>query len=373
MNKHIYENSVSYSPLHRQISESLRLSIIRGEFPQGARLPTIHEIAKKWKTSYFTAQTALTPLVAEGLLERRRRFGTVVASGKRTLDTVGIYFGSDFMGSAEAGFYHRLYQELRTRIEKQKIGFKLWVDYRPEPEQDKPLPEMLKAILANEVQGLIIPWGNTTNISWLKELPVASSFLGSAGGEGCVSADNRQMISLAIGKLREAGCRTVGTVAASEYFLGNTDGTAVTGRFKEGSFFASECARQGLETRPEWMLYPDKPKNPTTLYGYERFHQLWSLRRRPEGLLVWPDVIVRGVVSAILELGVKVPSQLKTAFHRSKGIEPLCPFPSVWMELDVGAVADALLAQLVRRVKRQDSPSISVPFTMVDEIETGKE
>ncbi|HSH93044.1 MAG TPA: winged helix-turn-helix domain-containing protein, partial [Roseimicrobium sp.] len=63
---------------HRQITSQLRGLITGGILKPGTRLPGIRELAKEIGSNYFTVQEALTPLVREGLIERKPKLGTVV-------------------------------------------------------------------------------------------------------------------------------------------------------------------------------------------------------------------------------------------------------------------------------------------------------
>jgi GntR family transcriptional regulator len=66
------------SPVYRQIAADLREAIERGEYPEGAVLPKITEIAQQYGTAKQTAREAIAELEAEGLVEVVRRRGTIV-------------------------------------------------------------------------------------------------------------------------------------------------------------------------------------------------------------------------------------------------------------------------------------------------------
>lgn len=60
--------------LYRQIADRLRLEIVRGE----SRLPTERELAIGFAVARVTVRAALDLLVADQLIWRRRRHGTMV-------------------------------------------------------------------------------------------------------------------------------------------------------------------------------------------------------------------------------------------------------------------------------------------------------
>ena len=69
--------------LWETIAESLKGAIHRGELSPGFRLPAETDLAKEWGVSRMTAHRAMRELQSEGLVERRPRVGTVVATRSR--------------------------------------------------------------------------------------------------------------------------------------------------------------------------------------------------------------------------------------------------------------------------------------------------
>jgi len=70
-------------PLYEQIVQEMRRRIEGGTYSPGARLPGHIKLAKEFGVSSITANRALQELTREGLIERRERAGSYVAS--RTL------------------------------------------------------------------------------------------------------------------------------------------------------------------------------------------------------------------------------------------------------------------------------------------------
>jgi GntR family transcriptional regulator/MocR family aminotransferase len=67
-------------PLYRQIYDSIRFSILNGEFQSGMRLPASRALAEQLGISRMTVINAYEQLLAEGYLEGRAGSGTFVAS-----------------------------------------------------------------------------------------------------------------------------------------------------------------------------------------------------------------------------------------------------------------------------------------------------
>ncbi len=66
-------------PRYRQLAEQMRAQITSGKYKPGDALPTEMEICETHKVSRHTARDALRILTDDGLIERRRGAGTIVA------------------------------------------------------------------------------------------------------------------------------------------------------------------------------------------------------------------------------------------------------------------------------------------------------
>ena len=65
--------------LHQTISNHIRQKILSGEWPPGLKIPFEHELVEQYNCSRMTVNKAITGLVDEGLVHRRRRAGSFVA------------------------------------------------------------------------------------------------------------------------------------------------------------------------------------------------------------------------------------------------------------------------------------------------------
>lgn len=72
-------HSENPGPLHRQVYALLRAGIADGSLPPGTQLPTEAELQDKFGVSRSVVRQALTTLTTDGLIQRGRGRGTVVA------------------------------------------------------------------------------------------------------------------------------------------------------------------------------------------------------------------------------------------------------------------------------------------------------
>lgn len=71
-------NFTADTPIYLQITEIIKLRILRGEYPPGTRLPSVRELAQEAAVNPNTMQRALALLKEEGLLITRRTTGRTV-------------------------------------------------------------------------------------------------------------------------------------------------------------------------------------------------------------------------------------------------------------------------------------------------------
>lgn len=68
-----------HTPAHSRLSRSLRQAIQRGEWQAGERLPSEHELMRRYGVSRNTVRRALQTLVATNVVRRRQGAGTYVS------------------------------------------------------------------------------------------------------------------------------------------------------------------------------------------------------------------------------------------------------------------------------------------------------
>ena len=350
-------------PVYQQIEKLLRSDIESGVLACGSRLPSVRALGRRYQTSVFTIQTALRFLSDDGLIDRTRGRGTFITSSSTKLTNVGICFGADLWHGGEMAFYRSLYDKLVGELGSRKVRHRLWVDTRPAAMQGEPLPELVEAASRRAHQGLIVGITNSVEMSWLTKLGLPLAVFGTPPISARVGMDNDQLFELALGDLRDRGCRTVGMITPAAVIkqpLATSSGDVER-------FFASFMQRLGdfgLTTRNSWVRTPSRMllNQEHEEFGYREFHELWNQPERPDGLFVYPDTVVKGVITAILQESVAVPEDLKLVFHRNEDTPVLCPLEASWMVTDTGSLAKALIGLVERQLAGQEVEPIRIPF-----------
>ena len=82
-------------PVWLQIRRSIATHILNGDWPPGTRLPTETLLAEHYQTARETVARAFRSLVAERLVERRRKIGTLVTNQARERPVFELWDAAD--------------------------------------------------------------------------------------------------------------------------------------------------------------------------------------------------------------------------------------------------------------------------------------
>jgi GntR family histidine utilization transcriptional repressor len=92
----------------QQIRRALAQPILRGEWPPGTRMPAELELTERFGTARMTVAKAMQSLASEGLVERRRKLGTVVADRPQERPVFEIWDIAELVTRAGAKYSYKL-------------------------------------------------------------------------------------------------------------------------------------------------------------------------------------------------------------------------------------------------------------------------
>ncbi len=122
----------------------------------------------------------------------------------------------------------------------------------------------------------------------------------------------------------------------------------------QGSDFTSLHRSENSESRiqnPEWKPNALRSQAAFQQFGYESMHALWRRETRPDGLIVSDDVMLAGVFSAMLELGIHTPGDLKLVGYKNSAVPVFTPLAVTFAEVSTDEIAKALLDQIQKQLK----------------------
>lgn len=336
------------APLHEQVRDYFESRIISGSLPSGSKLPSTQDLAREHGTHVSTVHKALTELVQKGLLVRRKRHGTFVRERGQKLRNVAIYYPEDFWKVEEFAAKRVMHAALMNLLGEKDIKGSLWIDPRPDNLQGHKFAELEKAATDGLIDAVIVPVVDPPHLAWLRKLPVPVAFSSSEDLPNNVSADMDQLARLAIQTVVEQGSRSVGLISPVYPETTDADGSPHPNAHFYLAFL--RAAREaGIELHNEWIKAAssvDDGNRNQEEWGYEAMREFWRQPRHPESLVVFPDTSARGVILALLEMGVRVPQDLKLVLHKNAEIALLCPLPADIITLSLTDVARALIEQI---------------------------
>jgi DNA-binding LacI/PurR family transcriptional regulator len=345
---------------YRRIAESLRDQILGQEYSPGQRLPSKGVLMQEWHASSFTVHSALQALIKEGWIESVRGSGTFVAQPQNRFVSAGIYHGSEICSENETPFARRVHVALVKKFRELGKATQVFMDTRPPAEQGTLLPALADAVFHRRIQCLIFPLASRVNLPELSRLKMPTATL-SSPAPSVINYDMADFFQRSAQSLAGGGCRTVGLL--STYHAEIVDGR----RDPFYSLFRKAAHDAGLQVMENWVSTPADfvPIPKIEREGYASFTRLWKNHDAPDGLIVYPDTMVRGVIIAILEQGVAAVTQrMKFLFHRNAHLDILCPFPVTWAISDEDALATELVAQIEKQFEGKRTSSVLLPYRL---------
>jgi DNA-binding LacI/PurR family transcriptional regulator len=346
-------------PAHRLIFEELRRQIVTGQYAPGAQLPGTRELALSWQTSIFTIHTALRALTKEGWIDRRPNAGTYIADPRNRFLCAGIYHAIDLGSTKQTTFVRNLHFSVIDRLERLGKDVQVFNDSRPRENQEKIFAPLTEAIEQRRIQCLI----STTMSPALMKLSMPTAFFANSLSPNRINFNMQDFFRQSARHLAAQGCRSVGLITNT--LLTQPDESP----YKTfHPFFREAIQEHGLVTRDEWLRTPTVSLPDLEAHGYQEFTHLWNLRKRPDGLIIYPDVVARGAIVAILETGLRVVQpKIKLVFHRNAHLGVLCPFPVMWGISDEDRLADGLIELIQKQFTGEKVEPISLPFDFREE------
>lgn len=198
---------------------------------------------------------------------------------------------------------HSFFAEIAKAV-SQTIRLKGYTVFISNSEEDPDIEkEEIEFFLARQVEGLIIapcqPPGRIEIFKGIEELGIPFVLIDRilpGLRTNYVGVDDEAVGKLATEHLINRGCRRIAHIRGHEVSttIGRVNG------------YRKALAQHGLELRDDYVVrggYRDSG-------GYEAMQKLLLAKPRPDGVFCYNDPVAGGAISAILEAGLKVPSDI---------------------------------------------------------------
>jgi len=339
--------------VERQIASHVRVLIQNKKIPAHTRLPPMRTLAKFWGTNYFTVQAALSRLVTEGLIVQSPKKGSFVAPPRRALSRVCLYHDHTLSKDWHNDYYSRLNISLYRLLAERGIGIVPFFDHRPEDKLQAMPTEVRDMAKDGEIDAVIATAIYPHNSGWLTklEVPVTSTMLGAP--HNMIHSDHESFARLAVEEAVKCGRKAIGLIH-------------LAGSETEQMRLAVERAatERGIS-----VVYPKSKTAPFHNLPWEQFScqltvELLSAEVQPDVIMVYPDTLIRGVVTALLQHQIRIPEQILLISHRNAESSIYVPFPVTWLTVKIEDVAQTLIDQIDRQIKGEDLVPYYIPVSV---------
>lgn len=336
--------------------ESLLLAALQaGRWKAGDRLPTTAELAEETGADLRSVQRALAALAARGLLDRRPRLGTYVreSAAPRTIGLVTgwnlklernavprLFVSEIERALAALGYRLHLFENLFSFMVNDATVFRDGVAR---------LHEELTAVAPAGFVELQMHLGRLPGIRPEWELPTVHAGRLEHGADAAF--DRAAFYRDAMAELARRGCRRVVLIrkgALLEQFPAEDD--AFFSAAKKHRFLRATIREVYVREQS-----PDVEGGAAALLN--TLAGEWATARRserPDALLLADDVMMRGVVTALLQRGLG--SELTLLTLTTSGLSLHFGLPVIRYEIPVRALAEELAHRLHLKLARQPLP-----------------
>ena len=347
--------------LDQQVADVLRREIVQ-KYRAGSKIDTIVDLAKRFEVSKAVISQAIVILAREGLLDRRHGSGLFVKDA-RAEKLIGILLDPDIAHPRTSHFHLKVAQLLRQFFAGHGFRTRLYPGFR-EPDNVAPkltCPDFLPDVQAHKLCG-VAAVSTRADAEWLEPLEQQGvPVVGGRMDSHAVLFDYPLFAREAVRRLCEQGCRKIAMIGGDGSLVAGAGGTVA---------FRSELQVQGVAVVESWIK-GDIQQNVAGA-GWNQFREIWSARsEKPDGLLLLDDMLFRDVSIAIMELGIRVPEQLRIVSHANKGSEMFFPFPVTLLEIDPQPCAEKMGTMLLQLLNGEAVPHPQV-ISQFEWVEAGQ-
>lgn len=334
-------DDTSSVPLYRQIVNGLKEKISSGQLKEGDRLDPHQVLAEQFNVSLTTVKKAIAELVNEDLIYVRPAKGTFIAPGKKQPKsikhkTIGLVL-SDLMDP--------FFSMIATSVEEKAVinGYSLFLSNTS--EKTKKEEQLIHQFYHMHVDGLIIAsmmhdHRGPVPIRMLKEKVFPFVMVSYIEDEDIpyVGTDHELGAYLGTNHLVKLGYKRIGYI--------NAEKNNPLGQLR-GSGYRRALQEAGMEIHEDRIFELKQEDYPS---GYAIGCHFAKLKDKPDAVFVFNDVAALGFEQAVLDAGLKVPTDVAIVGFDDIDRDLYAPVPLTTVHQptkEIGAAAFEVLLNLI--------------------------
>jgi LacI family transcriptional regulator len=342
-----------------QVESYLIGKIEVGVWAVGAKIPSERELAEELGVSRTTVRNAVLALTSRGMFDRSIGQGTFVKRGpapreeaRTTKGTLGYVVCKARAGRrplASESFYFDVFSGIEE--ETARSGRHTLFSYLDDFDADE---VAAFASFLDKVDGVVVEEASNRDfLARLKESGTPAVLLApseSASGMDLVTMDLAAGVGIAVRALRAAGHEGIGIV--------NGPLSIGTARVRFAAWKAA-MAESGVQVDDSLS---DAAADWTAEAGYEAALRLLKRRGGITALFCANDLLAIGALSALAELGRRVPEEVSVMGFDDTELARHASPPLSTMRIHSRDMARAAARRLLERIEFADLPAIKIEF-----------
>lgn len=329
---------------------STHISALAYKLGPGAKLPTMQQLSAELGISVMTLNRALSELEAQNIVVRRQGSGTYVNEnlGQKT---VGLIYDRALIGTSASPFAALLLEEAGRRAHENGEKFSMYLS-EPAPSGLPVHEDLSEDIRERKMSGLLLMSSQTPAIAWLvkQKLPLVSlSYLPLTPHR--VRIWHAQTAYLGALELAKQGAQRIALWLPAGVGIGRATGAA---SFEELDFFQRALGESGLKFDPQLVYNLENLTDQIQAgvsnqeQGLDAANSVFGGKNRPDGVVILDDMMTRGALTALAQLGIRPGADVKIASHTNVGAQTLFGYEKslVLLDFDPSQVAAAMFEML---------------------------
>lgn len=329
---------------------STHISALAYKLGPGAKLPTMQQLSAELGISVMTLNRALSELEAQNIIVRRQGSGTYVNEnlGQKT---VGLIYDRALIGASASPFAALLLEEAGRRAHDNGEKFSVYLS-EPAPSGLPVHEDLSEDIRERKMSGLLLMSSQAAAISWLvkQKLPLVSlSYLPLTPFR--VRIWHAQTAYLGACELARRGAKRIALWLPAGVGLGRVEGEK---SFEELDSFRRALDENGLPYDAKLIYNMENLSSEVRggvsnqEQGLDAANDVFARKNPPDGLVILDDMMTRGALTALAQLGIRPGHDVQIASHTNVGSQTLFGYEKslVLLPIDPSQVAAAMFEML---------------------------
>lgn len=344
---------------------SLLTKIAKERGPR-ARLPSIKNLCESLGTSTSTLDRALSELERRDIIEREHGRGIFVSNSLRS-KTIGILMEVNPVLPRTSPYYAMIVEQAEVWAARRHYGVLPYLNLSHNHGLESVRQRLIRDVQDQRVDGVLVAGAaNFDQIDWLQKNNVPCVYRGVDYEAGYhVDLDVTSVVHSGVESLVRRGCRRIGLIGHD----GDRFDRHVS-RKRQAILQALEAAdltyqeAYGKLHRLTWQqsVSPDAPTHEEM--GRDAMLEIWQrfedqpASSRPDGLIVTDDLLARGVLAGMHQLGLLPGRDIHIAATTNRGSPVLACYlhQLIQIEFDVSQIASTMLEMLGQLIAGKTPP-----------------